>query len=223
MASAVRRFLGRFGWRVVQVALVLALGGFAYASTGSMRYATSAMGGVVVVIVAYSVFFGGTSWLLETASPIGRKTFDDRGRPTNISPIQWKMLELEMMERIMLGWWLRDNPPSRWRTSMRWIILVGWLAIWFGIHSVWHINKELNWILLLGISLPLMILIQRFFRRWDLRRQTPMLLAMGRCPVCTYDIKKLSAAEDRCTVCAECGAAWRMSSWKVMPEPSSLP
>lgn len=33
------------------------------------------------------------------------------------------------------------------------------------------------------------------------------------CPCCGYDISTLDTAEDGCTVCSECGAAWRLSDW----------
>lgn len=41
-------------------------------------------------------------------------------------------------------------------------------------------------------------------------------LAEGRCPSCGYDLTRIAPEPDRCSVCPECGAAWRLP-------PSSLP
>ncbi len=38
------------------------------------------------------------------------------------------------------------------------------------------------------------------------------LLDEAICPQCRYDIAGIPVASDACTVCPECGAAWRMSS-----------
>jgi hypothetical protein len=35
-------------------------------------------------------------------------------------------------------------------------------------------------------------------------------LRLGLCPACGYEIGSLPAATDGCTVCPECGAAWRL-------------
>ncbi|MDX2017625.1 MAG: hypothetical protein SFY95_08325 [Planctomycetota bacterium] len=38
------------------------------------------------------------------------------------------------------------------------------------------------------------------------------LLHAGRCPVCLYPLEDLEPEPDRCTVCPECGAAWRLDT-----------
>lgn len=38
------------------------------------------------------------------------------------------------------------------------------------------------------------------------------LLRAGRCPVCLYTLDDLEADTDRCTVCPECGSAWRLDT-----------
>jgi hypothetical protein len=38
------------------------------------------------------------------------------------------------------------------------------------------------------------------------------LLRAGRCPVCLYALDDLEPEADRCTVCPECGAAWRLDT-----------
>lgn len=34
---------------------------------------------------------------------------------------------------------------------------------------------------------------------------------LGRCPACQYSLASLEPATDGCTVCPECGAAWRLA------------
>jgi hypothetical protein len=40
-------------------------------------------------------------------------------------------------------------------------------------------------------------------------RYRAMIAANGHCPACGYEITDLPPAPDGCTVCPECGAAWR--------------
>ncbi|NRA56547.1 MAG: hypothetical protein HRU13_00255 [Phycisphaerales bacterium] len=46
----------------------------------------------------------------------------------------------------------------------------------------------------------------RQFRPWLKRYQQ----AAGRCRACGYDLANLQAESDGCTICPECGAAWRL-------------
>lgn len=50
-------------------------------------------------------------------------------------------------------------------------------------------------------------LLQPRFHRWAV----DSVLRLGRCPACTYDIGGLRVESDGCTVCPECGAAWRLA------------
>ena len=36
-------------------------------------------------------------------------------------------------------------------------------------------------------------------------------LAKGECPTCGYSLRRLDPEPDGCTVCPECGAAWRLT------------
>ena len=42
--------------------------------------------------------------------------------------------------------------------------------------------------------------------------------AQGECPVCRYDLAGLTPESDGCTICPECGAAWRVESTPSPPE-----
>ena len=43
------------------------------------------------------------------------------------------------------------------------------------------------------------------------------LRKMGRCPCCTYRLPGIIAESDGCTVCPECGAAWKLLVGPVPP------
>lgn len=38
------------------------------------------------------------------------------------------------------------------------------------------------------------------------------MLLIGRCPSCTYSLAGCAVEADECTVCPECGAAWRIAN-----------
>ena len=63
-----------------------------------------------------------------------------------------------------------------------------------------------------GFSLwmAIMALIQsRIFWRSD-EHGMRAILRIGRCPSCLYELDGVPAEPDGCTVCPECGAAWRV-------------
>lgn len=49
-----------------------------------------------------------------------------------------------------------------------------------------------------------------YLRRNAARRIVPTLLAQRRCAACTYTLEHARVESDGCTVCSECGSAWRM-------------
>ncbi len=56
-----------------------------------------------------------------------------------------------------------------------------------------------------------------FVYRWLVHRGftsefVAAFLADKRCPACTYDLDGAAAGADGCTVCPECGAAWRVGN-----------
>jgi hypothetical protein len=51
----------------------------------------------------------------------------------------------------------------------------------------------------------LWVLLRTRWYRWASAR----CVRFGHCPACGYDIRGIPAAPDGCTVCPECGAAWK--------------
>jgi hypothetical protein len=69
-----------------------------------------------------------------------------------------------------------------------------------------------------GVSPALVFLTLGWTAFWRSKRsvlnESPSLLAevmvqIGRCGVCAYELKGLEPESDGCVVCPECGAAWR--------------
>lgn len=71
------------------------------------------------------------------------------------------------------------------------------------------------------IQLPPMILALKLFApsmwRDRLRRQ----LYLRRCPTCDYLLHAVTSQPDGCTVCPECGAAWKIPQGAMVPEPAA--
>jgi hypothetical protein len=63
--------------------------------------------------------------------------------------------------------------------------------------------------LLFVVGLMALLVLGRYLFK---RLAVAELLRDGLCPACTYEILDLPLAPDRCTVCPECGAAWRLQS-----------
>lgn len=67
-------------------------------------------------------------------------------------------------------------------------------------------NRALSWTCL-GI---VMIAFYFFLQKTYLRFECAALLCTRHCGGCGYDLRQLPAEDDGCTVCPECGAAWRL-------------
>ncbi len=62
-------------------------------------------------------------------------------------------------------------------------------------------------------AIPTWIIVWFWQKRSRVRRTCTIMLKNLRCPHCGYDIRGLPVdPQDGCTVCPECGCAWRLSS-----------
>jgi hypothetical protein len=91
------------------------------------------------------------------------------------------------------------------------MIILG--ANWIFTGHWWPRNTAAGF--LVGISPPLGIcmylaLNRRGFRRFRARNVAGAMLGVGHCPGCGYDLTRATPEDDGCTVCAECGGAWRL-------------
>jgi hypothetical protein len=53
--------------------------------------------------------------------------------------------------------------------------------------------------------------IERILRSWIASMRRELSKLTPRCAVCEYELAGLTPAEDGCTTCPECGAAWRLN------------
>jgi len=66
------------------------------------------------------------------------------------------------------------------------------------------------WLMAIGVSLLIpAIVVVTVGTRVVLPRYRDWIAACGRCPACGYEIMNLPPDSDGCTVCPECGSAWR--------------
>lgn len=216
MAGWIKRSLARYWWIGLDAILIGAAVWLAFDATGNWRVATGvgvtlAVGMGVAVLAMRS---GG--WLMEMASPNRLIRKDDRGAEAVIAPANWTAMELTDVERLRLALWLKENPRrgDRWITPAWILFLLGFV---FAVNSIWHLNRASSWLLFACFTLPASLLMRRLRQRRAMARQVPALLAMRRCPACAYGIDDLKAADDGCTVCPECGGAWKLDGAGPMP------
>ena len=71
-----------------------------------------------------------------------------------------------------------------------------------------------------GLALVPMMFIMRPMKAERVQWHGRLLVAIGRCPSCGYDLLNLPVADDGCSVCPECGAAWRVPPDDQVPDAS---
>lgn len=66
------------------------------------------------------------------------------------------------------------------------------------------------WLVLLGVIFSGVVLMPLMLIRRGSTAVLECLILIGVCPQCGYDLGSLRPEADGCTVCPECGAAWRL-------------
>ena len=89
----------------------------------------------------------------------------------------------------------------RWRS---WIAIPGVLM---GISGVFFAAEPVPYLLVFILVATGLFLYCRQFRRWE--AQLPSLPNV--CVVCIYDLTGIPPESDGCTVCPECGGAWKLT------------
>lgn len=95
-----------------------------------------------------------------------------------------------------------------------WPYLVGFLVCFLilGLARVLNVPWPIGFVLavvLMPVGLAMLVLFG-FTARPYIETSYDAMLAIGRCINCGYDISGMSPDPDGCTVCPECGAAWRL-------------
>lgn len=76
-----------------------------------------------------------------------------------------------------------------------------------------------SWLMILAVVVVFSIPFRLISRRVPISpaRSLPLVLSHGHCPACLYPLHSTPAAEDGCTVCPECQAAWRCAPLRLVP------
>ncbi len=65
-------------------------------------------------------------------------------------------------------------------------------------------------LMFVGVGVPMAFFIQSL--GWNSAEcAKKCVLSIGHCPSCTYRIYDIEAEPDGCTICPECGGAWKLS------------
>jgi hypothetical protein len=76
-------------------------------------------------------------------------------------------------------------------------------------------NVSALWFVLPIVGLPLGLYTSRVGRLLCVYLDSVVVLSAGHCASCGYELAQLPPEDDGCTVCPECGAAWRLT---ICPE-----
>ncbi len=166
-------------------------------------------------LVLFIGFMGLSSSLLELIEwviwPRGVRGVDARGNEIELRDIK----KMPSGDQITRQWraQAKNRPVASPRTNKIFMLWCIGLLCFFGVAALSILGVQFptwaNWVFTL-ISVPLTILSMRLLRVIFVRWQCAWIVANGRCGSCGYDLAKLPVAEDGCTVCPECGAAWQL-------------
>ena len=142
---------------------------------------------------------------------------DDRGTKFSVKPKETALrVGMDRANKAAFkAWWKRNRRrfvASTWR---------GQLTVWAGVALFFLIFNSggsstvqyVGGLLALGfMGLGLSLTIKGYY-------QASMngFAALGRCGLCGYTLRGLQEEDDGCTICPECGAAWRLGG-----EPQAL-
>lgn len=135
---------------------------------------------------------------------------DDRGTEIGVHEREERpdrpALTPEQSERIWI--WLRRR-RSPWRFVVPSLIILAMAVCTLGVSLFMvPLSEAVRWAIVLGLAL-FVAMCQRSLTV-AAAPGSYALLAIGRCPSCDYDLAHLPPEADGCTVCPECGAAWRL-------------
>ena len=143
--------------------------------------------------------------------PRGVRSVDVRGNEIELRDIK----KMPSGDQITRQWRAKakNRPVMSARTAKMLLFPTVSLICAFGVVALMILGVKFptwaNWVFTL-ISVPLSIVGLRMIRVIGLRLQCAWIVANGRCGSCGYDLAKLPVAEDSCTICPECGAAWKL-------------
>ena len=171
---------------------------------------------IATIVAAIVAFFAGQSVMdfrAQGISPQGFFAIDDRGhRKILHSTAVIAAYRRKKVSREAARGWLKSNRLPR--RNSRWAELAfvcSALFLFFGGFQLLPIVLQywswlVAWFVLAVSFLSGLRGIVLAFREWYCR----LAAAFGTCGACAYELQGSPAADDGCTVCPECGAAWRV-------------
>jgi hypothetical protein len=143
-----------------------------------------------------------------------RGTLDHRGKP--VTPCEWTRLPRGFSSRLALaasasGDWIPVGSIAMGLVIIGAYVLVGfvWNEPVNGVQRA-DIDGILLAVLAVGVGFVALGPATYFGRGFIFSRTAAVFLREGLCPSCVYPLKDISPQQDGCTVCPECGAAWKM-------------
>jgi len=101
--------------------------------------------------------------------------------------------------------------------AVKFVLVVGMGALYGLVSSIWRgqsrgamFDNGLAFIVVIVIVWLVWLFFVRMKRQQCLTRVVEVGRGFGRCPACTYVLRECAVAADGCTVCPECGGAWRI-------------
>ena len=137
---------------------------------------------------------------------------DDRGKLVTVTGRANNELSI-FRESVRGGDIFKEKMKTSW-TNLGWIVLMSALAAAAGYllrfvapgfrGTVWVFPA--CWLTAYAIGRVTHV---NWARKRVLQQKVRAILATGVCPACDYELRSIPVAVDGCTICPECGAAWR--------------
>ena len=166
---------------------------------------------LVLFVAAMATFASLLSFIEWVIWPRGVCGADARGNDIELRDIK----KMPSGDQITKQWRAKakNRPVTSPRTNKIFLLWCVGLLCFFGVAALMILGVQLpTWTdsVFALVSVPLTIISMRLFRVSCMRWQCAWIVANGRCGSCGYDLAKLPVAVDSCTICPECGAAWKL-------------
>jgi hypothetical protein len=147
------------------------------------------------------------------SNPFNRPLTDHRGRPANLMPASQLPTWFSAEARRAMLRTFRTNP----RDVMQRMSVAGVVLIGTSIATAITIRRGVDFGLLLAMTcvflivgvLPISLLTLLRGNRHR-ARAVQACTRDGACPACGYDLRPCPREAGACTICPECGAAWKL-------------
>lgn len=135
---------------------------------------------------------------------------DHLGHEVSILTESWRALPKD--ERKKLNRWIIK---SKWSSCSRTVRVIVIFEFVFATVSAFIVPPMVQWFVIVPVLLVGTITgVQRSSKDDSIRLVSDGLLDLGRCGSCSHPIASLPCEADGCTICPECGAAWRLVAVK---------